>query len=74
MRPFKHLKQIVCGDQGADLTQFIGKTIRPGKISLVALLQLRVCEIHDASSMQREGVSDTGPKEAELKPGRLTAR
>jgi len=62
VRPFEHLKQIVCGDQGTDLTQFIGKTSRPGKIALVTLLQLRVCEIHNASSMQREVVSDIGPR------------
>jgi hypothetical protein len=64
--PFEHLKQIVCGHQGTDLAQFIGKTTRPGKIALVTLLQLRVCESHNASSKQREGVSDAGPKEAEL--------
>jgi hypothetical protein len=46
--PFKHLKQIVRGDQGADMRLFIGQTASLGEIALITLLQQRVCEIHDA--------------------------
>jgi hypothetical protein len=57
-------------DQSSHLTQFVGKTASPDQVAVITLLQLLVGEIHDASSRRENGVSDAGPTEEELKPGR----
>jgi len=72
MRPLKHLKPIVHSDQSSHLAHFDGKAASPDKVTFITLLQLKVCEIHDASSMH--GVSDNEPMAEELKPGRREAR
>jgi len=70
VRPLKHLKPIVHSDQSSHLAHFDGKAASPDKVAFITLLQLWVCESHDASSIQWKGVGDTEPMAAELKPGR----
>ena len=40
VRPFQHLKPIMCGDQRTDLTQFAGTIGRFGEATVITLLQL----------------------------------
>ncbi len=40
VRPFEHLKQIVCAYQSTDLTQFGGKIGNRRKVALITILQL----------------------------------
>lgn len=60
VRPFKHLKQIVRGDQGADLAQSSGGIRRLTEDLLIALLELSVVEVHDAIQMTAVSVKLTG--------------
>jgi len=50
VRPFEHLKQIVCADQGTDLAQVPGNLTRVEQVAVIALLQLCIFKVHDAPS------------------------
>ena len=74
MGPFEHLKQIVRGDQGAQLAQVLRDIARLAEVLVIALLQLWISEVHAAPDATRRSVKLAGPAAGSSSSIRQTGR